>query len=103
MGKKREYDDDDGRTIADMSDIGRQPMWLARRPQSGERPARRMGEDPDARDGQRQARPWEDQSTLSKEERRLYILGAVKAGLLIALFFIVGLGLLILLLLFLWT
>lgn len=95
--KKKVYDDDDGRTIADMSGIGSQPMFLPRVPgaQRG-RPAEQPGAEP-ADD-----RPWED-SSMSREDRRMYILGALKAGLLIALVFIVGLGLLILLLLWLWN
>lgn len=49
-----------------------------------------------------QDRPWEDNS-LSKSERRMYILGALRAGLLVALAYIIGLGLLIALLIWLWT
>ena len=40
---------------------------------------------------------------MSKEDRRLYILGALKAALLIALAFIVGLGAFIALLIWLWS
>ena len=76
MKKNRIYDDDDGRTIADMSDIGRQPLFLPRLPEND--------------------RPWE-QTGLTKEERLWYTLGALKAALLIALAFIGGLGLIVLL------
>ncbi len=77
MGKKRAYDDDDGRTIADMSGL---EMGIPR--------------------NRRQDQGEEIQ--MSKGERRFYILGALKAGLLVALAFIVGLGLVIGLLLLLW-
>lgn len=82
------YDDDDGRTIADMSGVERQAMFLPRvprrdllRPPQQERPAE-------------EERPWEE-TGLSREERRWYILGAMKAAMLIALVFIVGLGLVV--------
>ena len=79
MGKKREYDDDDGRTIADMSGL-----------YMGGTPAK-----PDKEQG--------EEYSLSKSERRYYILGALKAGLLIAFAFIAGLGLVVGLLLLLWS
>lgn len=78
LGKKREYDDDDGRTIADMSGLD---MGIPKR------------QDP----------PREQENILSKSERRLYILGALKAGFLIAFAFIAGLGLVVGLLLLLWS
>lgn len=77
MGKKRDYDDDDGRVIADMSGL---EMGIPKK--------------------QRQDHRKEIQMT--KEERRFYILGALKAGLLVALAFLVGLGLVVGLLLLLW-
>ncbi len=33
-GKKREYDDDDGRTIVDMSQVSRPHLYTAPRPQN---------------------------------------------------------------------
>lgn len=39
---------------------------------------------------------------MTKEERRWYVLGALKAALLIGLVFIVGLGLAILLMIWFW-
>lgn len=47
-------------------------------------------------------RPWEKNS-VSKEERRWYILGALKAALCIGFVYILGLGLLILFLIKCWT
>lgn len=85
--KKRVYDDDDGRTIADMSNVSRQRLLIPRlSPQSSS--ARSQRQDDNA------AQP---NIQLSRQERRWYILGAVKAGLLIALAFIVGLGIVVLL------
>ncbi|MDE7171415.1 MAG: hypothetical protein K2O11_05995 [Oscillospiraceae bacterium] len=86
---KKVYDDDDGRTIADMSGIERQSLFLPRIPKR-DRPA------PPAQPEPERDRPWET-SELSPEERRWYILGALKASLLIALAFIGGLGLIVLL------
>ena len=92
MGKrKREEFEDDGRTIADMSGVGHQPVFLPRRPQ------RRT---PDRTEDDRAAPPREE-DLLTPQERRWYVLGALKAALLIGLVFIVGLGLVVLL--FLWA
>ena len=96
--KKREYDDDDGRTIVDMSGVGRpNPLFLPRGPGG----AKKEPAQPPRPEGE-QERPWED-APLTREERRMYILGALKAGLLIGLAFIVGLGLVIVLMLLFWT
>lgn len=97
--KKRQYDDDDGRTIADMSGVGRpNPLFLPRAPLG------RKKEEPEQPQQPQEGaeRPWED-APISREERRMYILGALKAALLIALAFIAGLGLVIVLMLALWT
>lgn len=87
---KKQYDDDDGRTIADMSALtpGGGFKGFAKNEKKQEEP-------------EREERPWEDNFT--KEERRMYMLGALKAALLIALVFIAGLGLVTAFLLFLWT
>ena len=86
---KKVYDDDDGRTIADMSGLDFPGAFSFRgvRPKKPERGA----EQSDLTD-----RPWEarkDQFSVS--ERRMAILGALKAALLIGSAYIVGLGLLI--------
>lgn len=94
--KKRHYEDDDGRTVADMSGIGRQPLFRpsGSQPRRGEGwPAEERGQGP--REG--------EQEPLTREQRRWYILGALKAALLIAGVFLVGLGLTILLMALLWT
>lgn len=92
MAKKRTYDDDDGRTIADMSGLTRPGRVGFGPPEGGEPPSRPR--EPDRGDG---LGPFE-----SKKERRMYIWGALRAALLIALVFIVGLGLLTAFLIFLW-
>jgi hypothetical protein len=95
MNRKRTYEDDDGRTIVDMSGIGAPSLFV---PKRAKKENRRHSEpeqlEPD--------RPWEDHS-MSREERRWYVLGALKASLLIALAFIVGLGLVIALMLLFWA
>ena len=97
--RKKVHDDDDGRTIADMSGVNRQPLFVPR----GLRDASRKPQRQEPEDPQREERPWEKQEELlSREERRWYILGALKAALLIALAFIVGLGLAILVMVLAW-
>ena len=93
-GKK--YDDDDGRTIIDMSQIGAGTGYS---PPEGYEPVPepKRGEAP----RERERRPWEDTS-LTGRERRMYMLGALKATLFIALAYLAGFGLLIWLLLWLW-
>ena len=85
------YDDDDGRTIADMSGLDFPGAFSFR----GVRPKKPELE----REGDRSEnadRPWEAQKDqFSKSERRMAILGALKAALLIGAAYIVGLGLLI--------
>ena len=89
--KKRVYEDDDGRTIADMSGVEGPSLFVPRSPGQKKTPAQPENKD----------RPWED-TGMTRKERRLYVLGAMKATMLIALAYIVGLGLLIALLLWLW-
>ena len=85
--KKHDYFEDDGRTVADMSNVGRQPLLIPR--PRRRRPPRAV----DIPDRQRSPEPLD----LSREEQRWAVLGAMKAALLIALAFIVGLGIVILL------
>ena len=87
--RNKVYDDDDGRTIADMSDVSGPSMFLPRR--SG-----------------RKSPPVEQNGTTGSEQewdpkdRRLYIFGALRAALLIALVYAVGFALIIGLLLLIW-
>lgn len=85
--KERSYKDDDGRTIADMSNVTRQPLLFPRLPRRrppvpAEDPARESPSEP---------------VVLNREERRWAVLGAMKAALLIALAFLAGLGIVVLL------
>lgn len=86
---KKQYEDDDGRTVADMSDLPDvSSSWLGR-PSGGKAKRRETGE--------------QKPSDLSKEERRWAVLGGMSAALLIGLVFVAGLGLVILLLLLVWN
>ncbi|MGM9521401.1 MAG: hypothetical protein ACI3VB_02865 [Oscillospiraceae bacterium] len=89
--KKKIYDDDDGRTIADMSQVSGQNLWLPRSSRSDKR------DEPDSTADTSGEAPY------SRKERNMFILGALKAALLIALAFIGGLALVIIILLYVWN
>ena len=78
MAKKRTYQDDDGRTIADMSGVGPSPMLFPRMPKKAT-----PQEPSPAAD-----RPWESQEPCTPEQRRAARGGALKAAMLIAGVFI---------------
>ena len=80
---KRRYEDDDGRTVADMSGIEPQPMLIPRIYKRRDRADFREPDAPEAND-----RPWDTSGELSREERNAAIGGALKAGLLIGLTFL---------------
>ena len=85
MAKKHKiYDDDDGRTIADMSGIERQPMIIPKLPRKDEKTAQNESESDNAYDFQ-----------LSKGERRAFIGGALGAVLAVVSVFIIAAFLLI--------
>ncbi len=97
--KQRQYDDDDGRTVADMSCLGRWPMLgslFIRIPP--DRTDRMRGREEDADADTVKQEPLE----LTRKERRYAIFGAMGAGLLIGLIFIGGLIAVILLMLLVW-
>ena len=73
MAKKRTYDDDDGRTIVDMSEVDPMPMLLPR--------------------FRRKEQPSENE--MSKEDRRAVLLGSIGAVLLIGAIFIAAAALVI--------
>ena len=100
MARKREWDDDDGRTIASMSDVGRQNLFIPRKPIRDER---KQNVPESEFERSKKDRPWEQSEQFTKQERRWYAFGALKAALLIAMAFIVGLGLAILLMILLWS
>lgn len=83
--RDRVYDDDDGRTIADMSDVHSGPVLIPRGKRNRHaEPPKPSEEDWDPRD------------------RKVYIFAALRAALMIALVYAVGFGLLIGLLLLIW-
>lgn len=80
---ERIYEDDDGRTVADMSGIEPQPMLIPRIYKRRDRADFREPDAPEANDC-----PWDTSGELSREERNAAIGGALKAGLLIGLTFL---------------
>ena len=91
MMKKNRFEDD-GRTVADMSDISRRPLF-GHLP--GEKaPARTPAQPEQEKDN---GRPWEN-SALSKEDRRAVFFGTLKATILIGAVYLCGFALVILLL-----
>ena len=70
MAKKKTYDDDDGRTVVDMSEVDPMPVLLPR--------FRRRKDEPTS------------EHEMSKEDRRAVMLGAIGAVLLIGGVFIVA-------------
>ena len=96
--KERIYEDDDGRTIADMSGIEPQPMLIPRIHKRRDRADFREPDAPAAND-----RPWDTSGELSREERNAAIGGALKAGLLIGGVFLTAGALAILAMQALWS
>ena len=92
---RKKYDDDDGRTIADMSDMERAPLFVPRLKKERNGSEDRSSEEP------KSDRPWED-NRMSKSERRAFIFGTLGATLLIASIFIVAFLILILVMLWAW-
>ncbi len=82
-----EYEDD-GHAIVDMSSVERPNLFSFRNPSSHSNVVQEKKEND---------RPWEDNS-LNSSERRWAILGALKASLMIGFAYIIGLGIIILLL-----
>ncbi len=89
--QQRNYDDDDGRTIADMRGVEQTPVLLPRLPKRKKNAAPET--EPPA--------PQPDLQ-LTDEERRSYIGGALGAALLLGGIFIAAGALVILLLTLLW-
>jgi len=78
---KKTFDDDDGRTVADMSGVTRPNLWSFRFPES----TPSGGKGPEEEEEQTPDRPWDTSGQLSRSERRTFILGVVSAALLIGL------------------
>jgi hypothetical protein len=86
---KKQYDDDDGRVIADMSDVGRQPLLIPRFDHLHKSERRDMGREEETE------KRLEHEVQYTSEERRAMIGGTLAAALLIGGVFIVCIGLLI--------
>ena len=83
MAKKKTYEDDDGRTIVDMSEVDPMPVLLPR--------FRRRKDEPTS------------EHEMSKEDRRAVMLGAIGAVLLIGGVFIVAGAIVIVLMTNFWS
>ena len=83
--RKREPFEDDGRTIADMSGIAPQPTIV---------PRRKPRNEPETNSG--------EGLELTRKEKRWAVLGAMKAALLIAGAYLLGLGILLGILFLIW-
>ncbi len=88
--EKKTYPDDDGRTVADMSGIERQPLVLPRLKKRGQ---------PEQDGTDDASRP---EVPLTEQERRSYVFGALGAALLIAAVFVIVFAVAIVLLLTFW-
>lgn len=97
MNKDKRYNDDDGRTIADMSgldshgsfsDLFHSHKKKVKEPEQSET----------------DEKPWEkNKNQMSKEERHHYIMASMLSALGIAMVYIVAFGVLIFLLIKLWS
>ncbi|MBQ3262177.1 MAG: hypothetical protein IJH52_03305 [Oscillospiraceae bacterium] len=83
MAKNKTYDDDDGRTVVDMSEVDPMPVLLPR--------FRRRKDEPTS------------EHEMSKEDRRAVMLGAIGAVLLIGGIFIVAGAIVIFLMTKIWS
>ena len=79
---KKQFDDDDGRVVADMSDIGRQPLIIPRFDRLGK-------SKPEQQEPSTEDKPWEN-NELSGREKRSFIAGALGATILIASVFAIA-------------
>lgn len=94
MSRRKDYGDDDGRRIADMSAVEKPHLFSA----ASSRTAQKQ-DDP----AEPAPKPeWQTGQPLTGKDRRAFIWGALGAALLIALAFIGGIGLVILLMTTLW-
>lgn len=105
MKKNQDINEDDGRTVADMSQVSGGHLFGRHH-----RYSREMQSGPGGFGGQQsrwemqrptEERPWEN-APFTRKERWMYTLGALKASLLIGLVYLAGLGLLVGLMVFFW-
>ena len=81
MKAKKQYDDDDGRTVADMSGVSKASLIIPKPFGSSSEPVQR-----DKKEEQETVQP-DTQLQLSKSERRSFIMGTLSASILIGLVF----------------
>jgi hypothetical protein len=91
---------DDGRTIADMSDVPHGMLSGLWHPSMDGRQRHRSASWSEERETAKK-QPWED-APISRKERFWYMFGALKAALLIGFAYLAGLALLIGLMLLVW-
>ena len=96
MSQKDKYEEDDGRTVADMSEVGGVPLFGAIRELKASQKKQNTPQET-TRSPYGDFFNEEDKTIISKEERRMWILAAMKAGLLIALAYGAGFAILIIL------
>lgn len=91
MAKKKIYDDDDGRTVADMSEVERTPILIPK--------LDRIAKARSGRDDSEESNNENDylKNEMSNSERRAFVSGAVSAALAIGSVFAVAIGVVILL------
>ena len=89
--KKHKPFEDDGHTIADMSDIGPAPTLRPHRRRTAAQPPEPAND-----------RPWEQEPEWTAKEKLWAVLGVLKATLLIAGVYLAGLGVLLAALFLLW-
>ncbi len=115
--RAREYDDDDGFVVADMSNVTPPSLldgWTIKRPpgREGNRSGKEKAKEVVTRESEQdyeytqeseQDYGYTQEPLMTKSEGRWFFLGAMKAVALIGLAYIVGIGLLIGLLILLWN
>ena len=106
---KKVYDDDDGRTIADMSGVSRKPLIVPDLSNIAEKNGKKpleMSDNVIADEGEnveeKKSNPWEEYAPLTKQERKYFITGALGATALIASIFIIAAAILITLIIIVW-
>lgn len=94
---RKEYDEsDEGRVVADMTGVERRRVMMPKRPTGTRGELQNIVPESE--------RPsYYSEEEVTPEQRRWYILGALKAALMIGAVYAVGFGLAILILLLIWN
>ena len=99
--KKRTYDDDDGRTIADMSGVGRRSMFVPNLPRRSDGESEPSGRQTEQEDYSQYYRKTKDRD--SRRENFTLAAGALGAALLIGAVFLVVFAIVIALMIYFWA